>query len=123
MLGSKIIIYGLAEQNPSLNSLSSISIFGNNSDFQLSVSENDVKWDLNEKGASKSVYGAYKKERSMLLNVEHLNPFLNVTKLSFHLPMIMPSVLAALCSAFQPLEGRVELAPFHFVSGTGFKRE
>ena len=28
--------------------------------------------------------------------------------------MIIPSVLAALCSAFQPFEGRVEPAPFHF---------
>jgi hypothetical protein len=65
MLGSKIIIYGLAEQNPSLNSLSSISIFGNNSDFQLSVSENDVKWDLNEKGASNSVYTGHIRKRDL----------------------------------------------------------
>lgn len=36
--------------------------------------------------------------------------------------MIMPSVLAALCSAFQPLEGRVELAPFH-IEWHGFKHE
>jgi hypothetical protein len=32
----------------------------------------------------------------------------------------MPSVLAALCSAFQPLEGRVDPAPFFISRDAGF---
>lgn len=36
--------------------------------------------------------------------------------------MIIPSVLAALCSAFQPFEGRVEPAPFYIFILSGKKR-
>lgn len=63
----------------------------------------------------------YKRKRAILtlLNAEHLNPILNIRKLSFYLPMIIPRVLAALCSAFQPFEGRVEPAPFYILSGIG----